>query len=274
MDTLHAIYLALLQGLTEFLPISSSGHLILAPNVFGWDDQGLAFDVAVHVGTLIAVVSYFRRQLLQMSKDWLVSVKQRQLVGESRLAWAVLWGTIPAGLAGLLFNDIVELHLRTPTIIALTTILFGALLWWSDVAGKRQRDEHSLHWHDVLFVGIAQAIALIPGTSRSGITMTAGLMLGLTREAAARFSFLLSVPVIFLAGGYQSYKLIKSDVAVEWLPLMVGVVASAITAYLCIHFFLKLLERVGMLPFVLYRFFLGAVLFYFIFFQPGYFANV
>jgi len=274
LDTLHAIYLALVQGLTEFLPISSSGHLILMPNLFGWEDQGLAFDVAVHIGTLIAVVSYFRSELWQMTKDWFSSVKQRQLVGESRLAWAVLWGTIPAGLAGLLLNDLIELHLRTPVVIAATTILFGVMLWWSDVAGKRQRNEHGLRWHDVLFIGIAQALALIPGTSRSGITMTAGLMLGLTREAAARFSFLLSVPVIFLAGGYQSYKLIKSEVAVDWVSIMIGVIASAITAYLCIHFFLKLLERIGMLPFALYRFALGAVLIYLIVLQPEFFANV
>jgi len=274
METLHAIYLALLQGFTEFLPISSSGHLILLPNLFGWKDQGLAFDVAVHVGSLIAVVSYFRHELVSMSTDWVLSIKRKQLVGESRLAWAVLWGTVPAGLAGLFLDDFIEMNLRSPLVIAITTIGFGALLWWSDISGKRVRDEHSIRWFDVLFIGLAQAIALIPGTSRSGITMTAGLMLGLSRQAAARFSFLLSIPVIVLAGGYLTLKLIKSGVPVDWTMLISGIVVSAITAYLCIHFFLKLLNRMGMLPFALYRFFLGGVLLYLIFLQPGFFPDV
>jgi len=272
LDTLHAVYLAILQGLTEFLPISSSGHLILLPSLAGWHDQGLAFDVAVHVGTLVAVVSYFRAEVRSMLSDWVLSLRQRQLVGESRLAWAVMWGTVPAGLTGLLLNNLIESNLRTPEVIAITTILFGALLWWSDVSGKRQRDEHSLNWLDVLFIGCAQAIALIPGTSRSGITMTAGLMLGLTREAAARFSFLLSIPIIILAGSYQSYKLARSEAVIEWGVLAASIVVSAATAYLCIHFFLKLLEKIGMFPFVIYRFALGAVLFYLIFMRPEFFT--
>ncbi len=273
MDQLQAIYLALLQGFTEFLPISSSGHLILLPNLFGWQDQGLAFDVAVHIGSLIAVVSYFRHELKLMSIDWLASIKSRQLQGESRLAWAVLFGTIPAGLAGLFLKDFIEVYLRSPLVIAITTVLFGALLWWADATGKRRRNEHSVGWFDVLFIGIAQAIALIPGTSRSGITMTAGLMLGLSREAAARFSFLLSIPIIIMAGGYLSLQLLQSDTAIAWDIMAVGVVVSAITAYLCIHFFLKLLNRMGMLPFVIYRFALGAILFYLVFLNPGFFAH-
>jgi len=271
---MHAIYLALLQGFTEFLPISSSGHLILLPGFFGWSDQGLAFDVAVHVGSLIAVISYFRHDLKRMFVDWLASIGQRQLVGESRLAWSVLFATIPAALGGYFLNDIVELYLRSPLVIAITTILFGALLWWADIKGKRQRDEHSVGWRDVITVGIAQMIALIPGTSRSGITMTAGLMLGMTREAAARFSFLLSIPIIILAGGYLSMKLVTSDTVIAWDFLAVGVLVSAVTAYICIYYFLKLLNRMGMLPFVIYRFVLGGVLLYFIFMRPGFFSVV
>jgi undecaprenyl-diphosphatase len=243
------------------------------PNLFGWQDQGLAFDVAVHIGSLIAVVSYFRHELKLMSVDWFSSVKTRQLTGESRLAWAVLFGTIPAGLAGLFMKDFVELYLRSPLVIAITTVLFGALLWWADVTGKRRRNEHSVGWFDVLFIGVAQAIALIPGTSRSGITMTAGLMLGLSRKAAARFSFLLSIPIIVLAGGYLSLQLVHSDVAIAWGELALGVLVSAITAYLCIHYFLKLLNRMGMLPFVIYRFVLGGVLFYLVFLKPEFFAH-
>lgn len=269
MDIMHAIYLALLQGFTEFLPISSSGHLILLPSLFGWSDQGLAFDVAVHVGSLIAVVSYFRHELKRMLIDWIESMRQRRLVGESRLAWAVLFATIPAALGGYFLNDIVELYLRSPLVIATMTILFGALLWWADIKGTRLRDEHSVGWKDIMTVGIAQMIALIPGTSRSGITMTAGLMLGMTRDAAARFSFLLSIPIIVLAGGYLSLKLASSNTVIAWDFLAIGVLFSAISAYICIHFFLKLLNRIGMLPFVIYRFVLGGIIFYLILLRPG-----
>ncbi|NOY66407.1 MAG: undecaprenyl-diphosphate phosphatase [Gammaproteobacteria bacterium] len=274
MDTLHAIFLALLQGLTEFLPISSSGHLVLLPTMFGWQMQSLSFDVAVHVGTLIAVVAYFRHELIVMSKDWYQSILQRKMVGESCLPWAVLWGTVPVAIIGLLFDDFIEINLRSPLVIAIATILFGAILWWADISGKRKRTEHEVALKDILIIGIAQALALIPGASRSGVTITAGLMLGLTRKAAARFSFLLSIPVIALAGGYQTFKLIRTDAEIHWDYLAIGLVVSAVTAYLCIHVFLKLLDRVGMLPFVIYRFILGAVLLYYIYLRPGFFVNV
>lgn len=260
MDLVNAILLALLQGFTEFLPISSSAHLILLPRLAGWEDQGLAFDVAVHVGTLGAVIFYFRHQLSPMLMDWLRSLTSGSQTEDSRLAWAVLWGTIPVGLAGLLFKGVVETELRTPLVIIVTTIVFGLLLWWADARGRGQRDEYHLSWKDILIIGVAQAIALIPGTSRSGITMTAGLMLGLSRQGAARFSFLLSIPVIVLAGGLNMLDLIEQPVPVDWTAILVGVLVSAVTAYLCIHFFLKLLERIGMLPFVIYRILLGIVL--------------
>lgn len=260
MTLFQIIVLALVQGLTEFLPISSSAHLILAKDVAHWPDQGLAFDVAVHVGTLVAVVWYFRKELTSMTVDWFSSVAKRQLVGESRLAWAVILGTIPVGLAGLLLHDVIDGHLRSPIVIAWATIGFGLLLWLSDSFGQRQRDEHSMTWKDILIIGLAQAIALIPGTSRSGITMTAGLLLGLSRTAAARFSFLLSIPVIVLAGGYEGKKLLVQTAPVDWTAIILGTLISAITAYLCIHFFLKLLDRIGMLPFVIYRLLLGAAL--------------
>ncbi|MDH5178043.1 MAG: undecaprenyl-diphosphate phosphatase [Gammaproteobacteria bacterium] len=260
MTLLQTIVLALVQGLTEFLPISSSGHLILAKDVFHWPDQGVAFDVAVHMGTLSAVVWYFRKEINAMTRDWFSSIAQRRMVGESRLAWAVLWGTIPAGLVGLLLHDFINNHLRTPVVIAYTTIGFGLLLWFADKSGAQQRDEHSIRWKDVLIVGLAQALALVPGTSRSGITMTAALLLGLNRTAAARFSFLLSIPIIVLAGGYETKKLLAQTTPVDWNALLIGTILSAITAYLCIHFFLKLLDRIGMLPFVIYRLLLGVVL--------------
>lgn len=261
MTLIQIIVLAVVQGLTEFLPISSSAHLILVPVISDWPDQGLAFDVAVHVGTLSAVAWYFRHDVTTMTKDWTLSCLQRKTVGDSRLAWAVLIGTIPVGAAGLLLHDFVDTVLRSPLVIAWATIGFGLLLWWADVQGKRQRSEHQLSWKDIIIVGLAQVLALIPGTSRSGITMTAGLMLGLTRSASARFSFLLSIPVILLAGGYKSLKLFQAG-NVDWMAIVIGTALSAITAYLCIKVFLSVLERMGMLPFVIYRLLLGAVLFY------------
>lgn len=262
MDLLQIFVLAIVQGLTEFLPISSSAHLILVPVITHWQDQGLAFDIAVHVGTLSAVVWYFRKDLTRMSIDWLSSLRLRRTVGESRLAWAVILGTIPVGLAGLLLHDVLDSEtFRSARVIAWATIVFGLLLWFSDRSSRQIRNEHSLQWKDIAIIGLAQALALIPGTSRSGITMTAGLLLGLTREAAARFSFLLSIPVIILAGGYKSVKLIEKP-DIDWLAIGLGVVLSALTAYLCIYLFLKLLERIGMLPFVIYRLLLGGVLLY------------
>ena len=262
MDSFHAIVLALVQGLTEFLPISSSAHLILFPRLLGWPDQGLAFDVAVHVGTLSAVVVYFRQDLVPMARDWVQSLLTRQNTANSRLAWAVLWGTVPVGLAGLFFEGYVEDNLRSELVIAAATIAFGILLWVADVKGRGKRDEFSLRISDIAIIGIAQAFALIPGTSRSGVTMTAGLILGLSREGSARFSFLLSIPVITLAGIMLSMDLVKQPGLVDWGAIVIGIVTSAITAYLCIHFFLKLLERIGMIPFVIYRFVLGIFLVY------------
>lgn len=257
MDLVQIITLALVQGLTEFLPISSSAHLILVPLLTGWPDQGLAFDVAVHVGTLAAVVLYFHRELQTMTREWAGSLGGRGLTPEARLAWAVLLGTVPVGLAGLLAKEVIETQLRSPLVIAAATIGFGLLLWWADVRGRGRRVEHSLGWGDALLIGAAQALALIPGTSRSGITMTAGLALGLTRQAAARFSFLLSIPVIALAGGLETLDLLSSPGQAHWWVLVLGSLLSGLSAYLCIVWFLRLLERIGLWPFAVYRLVLG-----------------
>jgi len=260
MDNLHAILLALLQGLTEFLPISSSAHLILLPRLLGWEDQGLAFDVAVHVGTLAAVVTYFRHDVTRLLLAWIQSCARRQLNPDAQLAWFVILGTVPVAVAGLLLHDVIETYLRSPLVIALATIGFGLLLGLSDWRGRQQRNEAGLKFSDVVWIGLAQVLALIPGTSRSGITMTAGLALGLTRSAAARFSFLLSIPVILMAGGYESLQLVQQAEPVAWGPIALGTAVAAVSAYLCIHFFMRLIERVGMLPFVVYRLLLGVVL--------------
>ncbi|MFK5969070.1 MAG: undecaprenyl-diphosphate phosphatase [Candidatus Marithrix sp.] len=261
MDILHIIILAVMQGLTEFLPISSSGHLILFPQLTGWQDQGLAFDIAVHVGSLLAVLLYFRHDLKSLLASWILSFKTKQLTPESRLVWAIGFATIPVGLAGLTISIAGwEDQLRSPMLIASSTILFGLLLWEADVSGTKNRNEFHLTWQDVLLIGIAQAIALIPGTSRSGITITAALFLGLNRQAAARFSFLLAIPVIILAGASKTVTLINQNIAVDWTTLSLAIVFSALSAYLCIKIFINLLDHIGMLPFVLYRLGLGAIL--------------
>jgi len=264
IDIVQIIILGLVQGLTEFLPISSSAHLILVPVILGWQDQGLAFDVAVHIGSLIAVVVYFRKDILTMTSDWFSSVLSISNVGESRLAWAVILGTIPAALAGLLFHDFIDTQLRSEIVIAYATIGFGLLLLLGDWYGKRKghqtHTEKNITWKDVLVISLFQVLALIPGTSRSGITMTAGLFVGLSRTASARFSFLLAIPLILAAGGYKTKTLLESSVMVDWSAILIGVIVSGVSALFCIHFFLKLLDRFGMLPYVVYRLVLGGVL--------------
>jgi undecaprenyl-diphosphatase len=260
METEQIFGLAVLQGLTEFLPISSSAHLILLPLLFGWEDQGLAFDVAVHVGSLIAVVMYFRKDIKKMFSAWLDSVLNKQHSQDSRLAWFVVIGTLPAGIAGLLLNDFIEANMRSSLVIAASTIVFGLLLGWSDVKGERIREQTEITLKDAIIVGLFQVLALIPGASRSGITMTGGLMLGLTRQAAARFSFLLSIPLISLVGGYKTFELVSSKAMINWQDLLLGAGISAVSAFLCIGFFLWMVEKVGMMPFVIYRLALGGLL--------------
>lgn len=261
MDFIQAFYLALVQGLTEFLPISSSAHLILMPVLFDWPDQGLAFDLAVHVGTLVAVVAYFRSQLWAMIVDWLASLKGEAMTDDARLAWYVIIGTIPVCVAGWLISDIAENVLRSPMVIALATIVFAIVLWVSEKWGMKVRGSDVMNWKDAAVFGVFQALALIPGTSRSGITITAGLFLGFNRDFSARFSFLLSIPAIVLPGTLKTLELIQTPDDVNWGYLLTGVAISATVAYLTIAMFLRLLEKVGLIPFVIYRIFLGFALF-------------
>jgi undecaprenyl-diphosphatase len=262
MDSLQIVVLAIVQGITEFLPISSSGHLILVPYFTNWPDQGLEFDLAVHLGTLIAIVAYFRNTLAAMARDWFRSVAQRREVGESRLAWAVLVGTIPAGLVGLALRDDIETTLRSPLVIACTTVGYALLLFAADRFGAQRRDERSIGWVDVVVIGCAQALALVPGTSRSGVTMTAGLFRGLSRTAAARFSFLLAVPITAAAGLSELGNYADHGGAIDTRAIVLGVAVSAATGFASIHYLLKWLTRFGMLPYVIYRLALGAILFY------------
>lgn len=260
MDWLHILVLSIIQGITEFLPISSSAHLILPSQLLGWDDQGQAFDVAVHVGTLGAVILAFRHEVLAVSQGWLRQVFQRKSSPEARLGWLIILATIPAGLAGLFFEHLIEDYTRSMLVIATTTILFGLLLWYADAKGSRSVPMERMTWSQGLLIGLAQMLALIPGTSRSGITMTAALLLGFNRQSAARFSFLLSIPLILAAGGLKAVDLASSGAEAHWGDMLWGIVLSFVSAYLCIKLFLTALDKIGMLPFVIYRLALGVFL--------------
>jgi undecaprenyl-diphosphatase len=258
VTTLQLILLALTQGITEFLPISSSAHLVLLPRLTGWPDQGLAFDVAAHVGSLVAVCVYFRRDLAALSRGWFASLATHRLDADARLAWAVLFGTVPVGLVGLAGHDFIAANLRSPLVIAITTMVFGIALWVADRYGRRVREAGAMNWRDVALIGCAQALALVPGVSRSGITMTAALAAGLTRAAGARFSFLLSIPVIVLAGGHEMLDLARAGTTQPWGELALVALCSGLSALACIVLFLRFIERIGMWPFALYRLLLGA----------------
>jgi undecaprenyl-diphosphatase len=260
MELPQAIFLAMLQGLTEFLPISSSAHLVIPSLLLDWPDQGLAFDVAVHVGTLSAVLFYYREDLVRMAGRWLRSLTGSPSCDDSRMVWYLGLATVPAGLVGLFAGDIIELHLRTLPMIASTTLIFGLLLGFADRRAEPTGKGRSIGLAIALLVGLAQALALVPGVSRSGITMTVALMLGIDRQSSARFSFLLSIPIIASAGLLMVFELVASQHTVDWAMLGVGVVVSAVAAYLCIAAFLRLLDKVGLMPFVYYRVGLAGVL--------------
>jgi undecaprenyl-diphosphatase len=264
MELTQAIVLALIQGVTEFLPISSAAHLILVPALTDWPDQGLAFDVALNTATWLAVLVYFRTDIARLFSGLIRSIRQRALGGDrdAELAWMLIAATIPVAVVGLAARDIVANELRSVTVIGVASIFWGLLLFAADRgAGRGRRIElGALKWPAAIVVGLAQAIAVIPGTSRSGITMTAGLFMGLTRTGAARFSFLLAILVGALAGLSEGAGMLGSSAQTPWLAVTVGFAAAFVSAYLTIHLFLKIIERVSMAPFVVYRVLLGVAL--------------
>jgi undecaprenyl-diphosphatase len=260
LDLLQTISLALIQGLTEFLPISSSAHLILPFQILGWPDQGLAFDTAVHLGSLLAVLWYFRLDLFSLTRATLIFVGTGKPSTESRFALNLLIASLPIIPVGLLLKDVVEINFRTIAVIAATTIIFGLLLWVADIKGRQTQADHQMRWHQALLIGIAQCFALIPGTSRSGVTMTAALLFGFDRQSASRISFLLSIPAIGGAATLKTIDLVTSQTTVDWVTLAIGCGLSAISAYACIRLFLNYITRLGFLPFVIYRLVLGTVL--------------
>ena len=259
MNWLEVLVLALLQGATEFLPISSSAHLILVPILLGWEDQGHAFDVAVHVGTLLAMLGYFHRDLGAMLRAVIAREAPESASARYLAAWLIV-ATVPILIVGAAMFDAVSTDLREVQLIAWTTLGFGVLLWIADARGSRVRTQEQLRWVDAVWIGSAQCLALVPGVSRAGIVMTAALALGLQRTAAARVAFLLAIPTIGAAGALSLQKSLYATQAVDWGGLVVGALIAGISAWLCIHFFLRLIERIGMMPFALYRVVLGGFL--------------
>ncbi len=260
MDFVHVIVLALVQAATEFLPVSSSGHLILVPDLLGWPQDGIAFDVALHLGTLIAVLAYFRRDVATLFMAWLRSIGSGERSADVSLAWGLALATIPAALAGLAFGALIEHSLRSPLVVAFQLTVFGLVLWLVDRLAPSRRTVDTLGAVDYLLLGMAQAIALIPGTSRSGITMTMARLLGLPREAAARLSFLMAIPVIALASVWEFVHWIGNpDAATGADDLLLGIVAAALGGYACIHGFMRLIGRIGFGVFAAYRALLAGV---------------
>lgn len=258
---MQVLLLALIQALTEFLPISSSAHLYLAGEWYGSGYQGLVFDLGLHLGTLLAVLVYFRRDwvaLLLSAWRWRPG---KPLDDELRTLIGLTLATIPGGLAALAIGDDGTTALRTYLIIGSTQIVFGALLWYAfSRAADSRRGERTLSIGHAVLIGCAQAVALVPGVSRSGITMTAGLLLGLERQAAARFSFLLAVPITAAAALHGVAELVKGGSDTDATSFWLGAAISAAGGYLCIHFFLGTIRRIGMLPFFIYRAGLGVLL--------------
>lgn len=259
MTPTQAVVLSLVQAVTEFLPISSSGHLILVPWLLGWPDQGLSFDIATNTGTLLAVLVYFRDDLRQLIRDFFTGQRGSEDFDPRTLGWGLVLGTIPAGIVGLLFHDWLAAHVRKPLVIAVTTIVFGLILGLADRISTRRRELVLLTLRDALIIGCAQALALVPGTSRSGITITAALLLGFTRSSSARFSFLLSIPVGILAAGLDVLKYWKHGLPPgEVTPMLLGIGVSAVAGYFVIGWLLTWIRSQSLNVFVVYRLVLGA----------------
>jgi undecaprenyl-diphosphatase len=262
MGMMQLIVLAVVQGLTEFLPVSSSGHLILVPSIFGWTDQGLSFDVAVHFGSLIAVCVFFRYDIAALFRGAGDVLSGNVRSERARMVWNLGFGTIPAALAGLLFAGWIAANLRDPMVVVATLSGYGILMALADRLAPAERNITDIRLRDAIIIGFAQALALIPGTSRSGVTITAGRLLGVARQDAARFSFLLSAPVILLATLYEGVILVTGDVAVAWDNLALAVLISAVVAYISIEFFMRVVNAIGLLPFTIYRLLLASVIVY------------
>lgn len=258
MDLVNAFALALIQGVTEFLPISSSAHLILPGKLLGWPDQGLAFDTAVHLGSLVAVVIYLRQELMRLAKAVLLHIQRRQPSPDSYFAFNLMLASLPIIPVGYFLRFVIEAEFRGVEVIAFTTIIFGIALWLADYV--RSETAKPLTPARSIAIGLAQCLALIPGTSRSGVTITMALLLGQSRENAARISFLIAIPAIAGAAAIKLWDLFHSAITPEWFTLGLATVVAGGSAYCCIVILLNIVNRMGYLPFVIYRLGLGGLL--------------
>jgi undecaprenyl-diphosphatase len=260
VSTFESIVLGVVQGLTEFLPISSTGHLRIVPAFAGWEDPGAAFTAVVQLGTMAAVLLYFREDLWRIGRAWLASLRDpaRRKDVDARLGWYIVLGTIPIGIFGLIFKDPIENGARDLYLIAGALIVFGLVMWAAERAATQEREVNSLTPRDAALIGGAQALALVPGVSRSGATISAGLFLGLDRAAAARYSFLLSVPAVVLSGLFE-LRHVGGDIGASTGQLVISTVLAFVVGYASIAFLLRFLVTHTVIPFVGYRVVLGAV---------------
>jgi len=253
----EAVLLGLIQGLTEFLPISSSAHVLIVSQIFGWEDPGAAFTAVIQIGTEAAVIVYFRRDLARILRAWSHSLRTRVHTTESKLGWYIIIGTVPIVILGVTFTRQIETAARNLWLVASVLIVFGVVLGLADRYGAKMRSLSSMSSRDGVILGFGQALALIPGVSRSGATITTGLALGYTREAAARYSFLLAIPAVLGAGFYEASK-IGTDSSVAWGPTLAATAISFVVGYAVIAWLLRYISTHSFLPFVIYRIALGA----------------
>ncbi len=267
MTLVEAIVLGVVQGLTEFLPISSTAHLRLVPTLFGWGDPGAASSAIIQLGTMLAVVAFFRRDIVNLFKAFIRGISQGKPFEEfdSRMAWYIAVGTIPVGLLGLLFKNFIETSARSLYLISASLVLLALILAVAERISAFRRDVSSITLRDCVIVGFAQALALIPGSSRSGTTITAGLFLGFTREAAARFSFLLSIPAVVASGLFELYEVRHGISGALAVDLSVATIVSAVTGYAAIAFLLKYLRTHTTYAFIWYRILLGGIILFLLF---------
>jgi undecaprenyl-diphosphatase len=274
MEMLAAAILGIIQGLTEFLPISSSAHLLVVPWFFGWNPEGIDFDVALHVGTAFSIIVFFWKDWVLLARETIIGLKERAPLGNShrKLAWLLIVGTIPALVFGLSLEKKLDTELRSPLITVFTLTIFGLLLLYADKRSRQNRKIENYTWMDSISIGLSQALALIPGVSRSGITITTAMLRNSDRINAARFSFLLATPVIVGAGLLKGLHLVKEALhpvsgaaPIHWAVFGVGTLTAALTGFLCIKLFLRYLQTKSFVPFVIYRFILaGLVLFFYL----------
>ncbi|WP_409332500.1 undecaprenyl-diphosphate phosphatase [Trujillonella humicola] len=265
MGWFEAFVLGLVQGLTEFIPVSSSAHLRVVGEAFGWDDPGAAFTAIIQIGTELAVLLYFRTDIWRIVRQWVRALFDRELRGDpdARMGWLIIVGSIPIVVLGLLFQDDIETTLRDLRIVAISLVAFSLVLYWADRVGRKRRELSDLTVRSGLTFGLAQAMALVPGVSRSGGTITAGLFLGFTRSAAARYSFLLAIPAVLGSGGFQAYEALSGQTQgrpIAWGPTVLATAVSFAVGYVVIAWLLRYLDRGSFTPFVVYRVVLGLAL--------------